>query len=321
MRLWRILLGLTCLLAPAARAGDPYPTRPVRIVVAFPAGGSVDILARLVGQELTRRLGQPFVVENRSGAGGNVGTEHVAKAAPDGTTLLMAGAGPIVAAPSLNRDLAYDPQRDLAPIILIALQPNMVLVHPALPVRSVPELVAYARANPGRLSYGSAGIGSSQHLAAEAFALRTGTSLVHVPYRGGAPALSDLMAGQVQLMFETIPTALQAARGGQARPLAVTTLRRSVAMPEVPTVAESGLPGYEARAWLGLLGPAGLPASVVEMLDRQAREIVGHPEVAARLADLGLEIVPSTPGLFRDFLARELAGNRDLIAAAGITLN
>ncbi len=321
MRLLCILLGLACLLAPAARAADPYPTRPVRMVVAFPAGGSVDILARLVSQELSRRLGQPFVVDNRSGAGGNVGTEHVAKAAPDGTTLLMAGAGPIVTAPSLNRDLPYDPQRDLLPITLVALQPNMLIVHPALPVRSIAELIAYARANPGRLSYGTAGIGSSQHLAAEAFALRTGTRLLHVPYRGGAPALTDLMGGQVQLMFETIPTALQAVRGGQVRPLAVTTLRRSAAMPELPTIAESGLPGYEARAWLGLLGPAGLPAAIVEVLDRQVREVVDLPEVAARLGDLGLEIVPSTPAAFRGFLDRELAGNRALIAAAGITLN
>lgn len=321
MRLSRRVAALACLIAPAAWAAEAYPTRPVRIVVGYPAGGSVDIVARLVGQELSRRLGQPFVVENRSGAGGNVGTDHVAKSPPDGYTLLTAGAGPVVTSPSLNRDLPYDSQRDLAPITLIALQANMVVVHPSLPVRSIAELIAYAKANPGKISYGTAGIGSSQHLSAEAFRLRTGVEMVHVPYRGGAPALSDLIGGQLQLMFETIPTALQAARAGQLRPLAVTTRQRSPAMPDLPTVAESGVPGYESRAWLGLLAPAGIPAHIVDLLDRNVREVVGMPEVKARLIDLGLEIVPSTPAEFGAFLARELANNRELVAAAKITLD
>ncbi|MDB5378247.1 MAG: h16 [Rubritepida sp.] len=321
MRWIRILVGLACLAAPSAWADDAYPARPARIVVAFPAGGSVDILARLVGQELTRRLGQPFTVDNRSGAGGSVGTDFVAKSAPDGLTLLMAGAGPIVTIPALNPSLPYDPSRDLAPVTLIALQPNMLVVTPSLPVRTVQELITYGRTHPGGLSYATAGIGSSQHLAAEVFALRTGLRMTHVPYRGGAPGLSDVMAGQVQIMFDTIPTALQAVRGGQVRALAVTTLSRSPAMPDLPTVAEAGIPDFESRAWLGLLGPRGLPPGIVATLDRHVREIVEMTEISARLLDLGLEVVPSTPATFRTFLDREIANNRAVVAAARITLN
>jgi len=321
MRWIGIFVGLALLLSPGGRAQESYPARPARIVVAFPPGGSVDILARLVGQELTRRLGQTFTVDNRSGAGGLVGTEFVAKAPADGLTLLMAGAGPIVTVPALTSSMPFDPARDLTPISLVALQPNLLVVAPGLPVTSVRELIAYGLARPGGLSYASAGIGSSQHLAAEIFALRTGVAMTHVPYRGGAPGLSDVMAGQVQLMFDTIPTALQAARGGQVRALAVTTLSRSPAMRDLPTVAEAGLPGYESRAWLGLLGPGGLPSGIVALLDRQLREIVEMPEISTRLLDLGLEIVPSTPVSFRAFIARELETNRATVAAARITLN
>ncbi|MCR0983762.1 Bug family tripartite tricarboxylate transporter substrate binding protein [Roseomonas populi] len=317
----RIILLVAAFAAPRAWAADAYPSRPARIVVAFPAGGSVDILARLVGQELTRRLGQSFMVDNRSGAAGVVGTDYVTKAAPDGYTLLMAGAGPIVTSPALSNSMPFDPVQDLVPITLVALQPGMLIVRPALPVKSVEELIAYAKANPGRLTYGSAGIGASQHLGGEAFALRAGVQMVHVPYRGGAPALNDLIAGQIDLMFETIPTALQAVRGGQVRALAVTTLSRSPAMPDLPSVAEAGLPGFESRSWLGLLGPRGLPDEIVATLDRHVREIAEMPEVKARLIDLGLEVVPSTPASFRSFLARELASNRALVADAKITLN
>jgi len=317
----RTLITAASLLPMVAGAEESYPSRPVRVVVAFPAGGSVDIVARLVGAELSKRLGQPFVVDNRSGAGGNVGTDYVAKAAPDGYTLLMAGAGPIVTSPALNPQLPYDPKHDLTPITLIALQANMLIVHPSLPVHNVAEFIAYARAHPGAINYGTAGIGASQHLAAEAFALRTGVQMTHVPYRGGAPALNDLVAGQVQAMFETIPTALQVVRSGQARALGVTTINRSPAMPELPTVAEQGLDGYEARAWLGLLGPGGMPEPLVALLDRTVREVVAMPEIAARLVDLGLEMTPSTPASFRSFLDREVDNNRALVVAAKITLN
>jgi tripartite-type tricarboxylate transporter receptor subunit TctC len=197
----------------------------------------------------------------------------------------------------------------------------MLIVHPSLPVRTVQDFIAHARAHPGALSYGSAGIGSAQHLSGEAFALRTGVQMVHVPYRGGAPALSDLIGGQIQVMFETIPTALQAVRANQVRAVAVTTINRSPAMPELPTIAESGLPGYEMRAWLGMLGPRGVPQPVIALLDSHLREIAETPEIKAKLVDLGLEVVPSTPASFRTFLDHELAANRALVQAAKITLN
>ncbi|MES2710620.1 MAG: tripartite tricarboxylate transporter substrate binding protein [Pseudomonadota bacterium] len=324
MWLRRTLLGAgaALLAAPGIRAQEAaYPNRPVRIVVAFPAGGSVDIVARLFGAELTRRLGQPFVVDNRSGAGGVVGTEFVAKAPSDGYTLLMAGAGPIVTSPALNSTMPFDSRRDLTPITLIALQPNMLIVHPSLPVQTVQEFIAYARANPGRINYATAGIGSSQHLSAEAFALRAGVRMTHIPYRGGAPGLSDLIAGQVQAMFETIPTALPVVRSNQARALAVTTLNRSSSIPELPTVSESGLPNYEMRGWLGLLAPGSLPAPLVATLDRHVREIMGLPEIVSRLVSLGLELTPSTPASFSAFLDREMETNRAIVTAANITLN
>jgi len=313
--------GTALLAAPGAQAQDIYPNRPVRIVVAFPAGGSVDIVARLFGAELAKRLGQPFVVDNRSGAGGVVGTEFVAKSAADGYTLLMAGAGPIVTSPALNTSMPFDSRRDLTPITLIALQPNMVIVHPSLPVTTIQELIAYARANPGRINYATAGIGSSQHLSAEAFALRAGITMTHIPYRGGAPALSDLVAGQVQAMFETIPTALGVVRNNQARALAVTTINRSPSMPDLPTVAEQGVPDYEMRGWLGLLAPGSLPPPMVTTLDRHVREIMQMPDIAARLVSLGLEMTPSTPASFGAFLDGEMASNRALVVAANITLN
>jgi tripartite-type tricarboxylate transporter receptor subunit TctC len=323
MTMWwiTVLFGFLLLVAPVAHADEAYPARPVRIVVAFPAGGSVDIVARLAAQELAKRLGQSFVVENRSGGGGVVGTDAVTKSAPDGYTLLMAGATPIVSAPALNSSMPFDPSKDLSTITLIALQANMLIVHPSLPVRTVQDFIAHARAHPGALSYGSAGIGSAQHLSGEAFALRTGVQMVHVPYRGGAPALSDLIGGQIQVMFETIPTALQAVRANQARAVAVTTINRSPAMPELPTIAESGLPGYEMRAWLGMLGPRGMPQPVIALLDRHLREIAETPEIKAKLVDLGLEVVPSTPASFRTFLDDELAANRALVQAAKITLD
>ncbi len=316
------VLGLAAapVLGAARSAGAAtYPDRPVRMVVGFPAGGSVDIVARLVAQELARILGQPFVVDNRSGASGGIGTDFVAKAAPDGHTLLMGSAVSLAGNVSLYRNLPYDPVRDLAPISLVALQPNMVIVHPSVPVRSIAELIDYAKARPGAINYASSGHGSTQHLSGEVFCRRTGVTMVHVPYRGGAPALNDLIAGQVQLMFETIPTALQAARGGQVRPLAVTTLRRSESMPELPTVAESGLPGYESRGWIGLVAPAGTPKPIIDLLAARTPEIVRSPQVRSRLVDLGLEVVGGTPAEFGAFIRSEIDSIRAVVTAAGVT--
>ncbi|HEV7372156.1 tripartite tricarboxylate transporter substrate binding protein [Arenibaculum sp.] len=319
----RVLLALLAASGGGAQAhaAEDYPSRSVRMVVGFPAGGSVDIVARLVGQELSQALGEAFVVDNRSGASGGIGTDHVAKSAPDGYTLLMGSAVSLAANPSLYSSLPYDPARDFAPVSLVALQPNMLVVHPSLPVRSVAELIAHAKAHPGTLNYGSSGMGSTQHLSGEMFCRQTGVRMVHVPYRGGAPALSDLIAGRIQLMFETIPTALQAVRAGQLRPLAVTTLRRSASIPDLPTIAESGLPEFQSRGWIGLVAPAETPAAIVDLLNRRTVEILRKPEVTARLVDLGLEVVASSPAEFRDFIQAEIASIRAVVTAVGVTLD
>ena len=263
----------------ALAQNPPYPTKPIRMIVASTPGGQPDMVARMIGQKMTEAWGQQVVPDNRAGAAGTLAAIAVAKAAPDGHTLLMGSAVALAGNVSLYRNLPYDPVRDFAPISLVALQPNMVIVHPSLPVRTIAELIAYAKARPGAINYASSGHGSTQHLSGEVFCQRTGVSMVHVPYRGGAPALNDLIAGQVQLMFETIPTALQAARAGQVRPLAVTTLRRSEAMPDLPTVAESGLPGYETGGWIGLVAPAGTPRAAVDLLAARTQAIVRSPEV------------------------------------------
>jgi tripartite-type tricarboxylate transporter receptor subunit TctC len=315
-----ILVASVALFGPGARADD-YPDKPVKMVVPFPAGGSIDIVARLVGQELAKTLGQGVVVDNRSGAGGSIGTDAVAKAAPDGYTLLMGSASSLAANRALYRKLAYDPEKDFSAISLVALQPNVLLVHPSLPAKTVAELIAYAKANPGELNYGSAGAGTSQHLAAELFRSRTGVDIVHVPYRGGAPALIDLMAGQVQLMFETIPTAIQPVQAGQLRALAVTTVKRSSMLPDLPTMAEAGVAGYVARGWIGLVAPAGTPAAIVEKLGRATQAIVRTPEITRRLTELGLEVAASSPAEFGDFIRTEVAAFKDVVAGANISLD
>jgi tripartite-type tricarboxylate transporter receptor subunit TctC len=305
---------------PGARADD-YPDKPVKMVVPFPAGGSIDIVARLVGQELAKTLGQSVVVDNRSGAGGSIGTDAVAKAAPDGYTLLMGSASSLAANRALYSKLPYDPEKDFSAISLVALQPNVLLVHPSVPAKTVAELIAYAKANPGELNYASAGAGTSQHLAAELFRSKTGVDIVHVPYRGGAPALIDLMAGQVQLMFETIPTAIQPVQSGQLRALAVTTVKRSSMLPDLPTIEEAGVAGYVARGWVGLVAPAGTPAPIIEKLGRATQVIVRKPEITRRLTELGLEVAASSPAEFGDFIRTEVAAFKEVVAAAKISLD
>jgi tripartite-type tricarboxylate transporter receptor subunit TctC len=315
-----LLLASVALFGAGARA-DNYPDKPVKMVVPFPAGGSVDIVARLVGQELAKTLGQAVIVDNRSGAGGSIGTDAVAKAAPDGYTLLMGSASSLAANRALYRKLPYDPEKDFSAISLVALQPNVLLVHPSVPAKTVAELIAYAQANPGQLNYASAGAGTSQHLAAELFRSKTGVDIVHVPYRGGAPALIDLMAGQVQLMFETIPTAIQPVQAGQLRALAVTTVKRSSMLPDLPTIAEAGVAGYVARGWIGLVAPAGTPAPIIEKLGRATQVIVKTPEITRRLTELGLEVAASSPAEFGDFIRTEVAAFKEVVAGANITLD
>jgi tripartite-type tricarboxylate transporter receptor subunit TctC len=260
-------------------------------------------------------------VENRAGASGNLGADYVAKSAPDGYTLFMGSASSLAANAALFRNLPYDPRRDFAPVRLIGLQPNVIVVHPSLPVTSVAELIAYARANPGRLNFGSAGSGSAQHMAADVFRRMANIDIVHVPYRGGAPALNDLIAGQLQLMFETIPTAVEPIAAGQLRALAVTMPERVTRLPDVPTVAESGLPGYVSRGWMGIVAPVGADPAIIDLLARHSEAIVAMPEARQRLLGLGLEMMSNTPAEFAAFIRTEVATYQEVVRSMGIQLD
>ena len=274
-------------LTAASRSvwADGYPTHPVRIVVGFAAGSTSDILARLIGQWLSERLGQQFVVENRPGAGGNVGAESVVKAAPDGYTLLMVP--PAVAAnAALYKDLNFDFVRDAAPVAGVVRVPNVLEVNPSVPVKTVPELIAYAKAKPGTLSFASAGIGTMSHLAGQLFNTATGINIQHVPYRGDGPAMADLIAGQVQVGFATMTASIGHIRADKLRPLAVTTLSRSDALPGIPSVSEF-VPGYEASSWFGIAAPSGTPVEIVEILNRETNAGLAAPRIEARLTDMG----------------------------------
>jgi tripartite-type tricarboxylate transporter receptor subunit TctC len=283
----RTLCALCAVGAVAASAQAPYPNHPVRIVVPFPAGGTTDILAREVAQRLTQTTGQAFVVDNRPGAGGNIGAEMVAKAAPDGYTMLMGTVGTHAINPSLYAKMPYDHVKDFVPVILVAGVPNVLEIDPELPVNSVQELIAYAKANPGKLNFASSGSGTSIHLSGELFKSMTGVQMTHVPYKGSSPALADLAGGQVQLMFDNLPSSLALIKAGKLKPLAVTSLTRSSALPNVPTVAESGLPGFEASSWFGLLAPAGTPKDVVAKINGEVAKWLATPEAKEKLAAQG----------------------------------
>jgi len=283
----RALGALAVVLSVHAHAQAPYPNHPVRIVVPFPAAGTTDILARVTAQRLTETLGQPFVVENRPGAGGNIGAELVAKSPPDGYTMLMGTVGTHAINPSLYEKMPYDHVKDFVPVVLVAGVPNVLVVTPSLPVKSVQELIAYAKANPGKLNFASSGSGTSIHLSGELFKTMTGVSMQHVPYKGSAPALADLAGGQVELMFDNLPSSLALIKAGKLRALAVTSLTRSSALPDVPTISESGLPGFEASSWFGLLAPAGTPKDVVTKVNGEVAKWLATPEAKEKLAAQG----------------------------------
>jgi tripartite-type tricarboxylate transporter receptor subunit TctC len=299
----------------AARA-DTYPSHPVRIIVGFAAGSTTDILSRLMGQWLAQRLGQQFVVENRPGAGGNVGAEAMVKSAPDGYTLLMVP--PAVAAnAALYPNLNFDFIRDAAPVAGVVRVPNVLEVNPALPVKTVPELIAYAKANPGKLSFASAGIGTASHLAGQLFNIMTGANLQHVPYRGDGPAMADLIAGQVQIGFATMTASIGHIRSGQLRALAVCTAKRSDALPDVPTVNDY-VPGFEASSWFGIAAPAGTPADIVERLNSETNAGLADATIKARLADMGGMLLTGTPADYGKLIADETQKWGKVIREAGI---
>ena len=289
----------------AAAAAEAYPAKPVRFVVAFPPGGGTDIIARSIAQKLSERLAQQVVVDNRPGAGGNIGTDIVAKSAPDGHTLLMGSAGPLAINASLFGKMPFDPIRDLAPVTLAASTPNVLVVHPSLRAATIEELIALAKARPGEINFASSGHGTPAHLAGELFNSMARVKMVHVPYKGAAPALADLLGGQVQLMFSTMPPALPHVKDGRLRALAVTSAKRSPAMPELPTVDEIALPGFEANTWHGVVAPAGTPTAIIARLNREIVSILHLPEVVERLSAQGAEPVGSTPEEFAAYIRSE----------------
>jgi tripartite-type tricarboxylate transporter receptor subunit TctC len=306
------------LVAHAQSSRVEYPVRPVRVVVGFPAGGPSDILARLVAQKLGEATGQQFIVDNRGGASGMIGAELVAKAPPDGYTLLVVPATHAVN-PSLYRKLPFDTTRDFAPVSLVAEGPFILVVHPSLPAKSVQELIALARRRPGELNYASAGVGGLPHLAGELFKSTAGIRMNHIPYKGAAPATIDLVAGHVTIMFNNMLSAVPHVKGGRLRALGVTTMKRSSAVPDVPTIAEAGVKGYEVSGWYGVLGPAGLSADVLDRLNGAVNRGMRQPEVVKRLAGEGVDAVGSTPEDFGARIRREMTKWSAVVKASGAT--
>lgn len=310
---------LTAGLALAAPArADDYPTRPVRVVVAFTAGGTTDMLARSVSQQLAQRFKQSFVVDNRPGAGGNIGTEFVVRSPADGYTMLVNSVGPISINQTLYRKLNYDPLTDLVPVVQIADVPNVLVVHPSLPVKSFEEFVAYAKANPGKLNYGSTGVGTSSHLSGFMLTERIGTQATHVPYKG-ADALNDLLSGRVQFMFATIPSVMPHIQAGKLRALAVSSAKRSRSLPDLPTVAEKGFPGFEAGSWFGFFAPKGTPQDVIAKVNHAVNEAL--PSLQAQMIREGADPVGGSPKQFGDFTRKEYVKWKAVVKASGATVD
>jgi tripartite-type tricarboxylate transporter receptor subunit TctC len=314
-------LALLAAWAPApATAQADYPTGPVTLVVPFPAGGSTDLVARLVAAGMSKNLGQQVVVENRGGAGGNIGAAAVTRAAPDGYTILMGTVATQALNPALYKKMPYDAVEDFAPISLLALIPNVLVVNPDFPARSVPELIDLLKAHPGEYSYASSGNGTPLHLSGELFKTLAGVDMVHVPYKGAGPALVDVIAGHVPIMFDNLPPSLEQIRAGKLRGLAVTTATRSPALPDLPTIAEAGVPGYEAKNWYGILAPAATPPAVVEKLNRQINDILRAPDFVEAVAKQGAEAEGGTSSEFKQYLQSEIAKWTKVIRSAGVQL-
>ena len=316
----RLLLLLALAVSAPAIAADAYPVRPVRMIVAVPPGGPADILARLVGPKLTESLGQTVVIDNRPGANGNIAYEMAARAAPDGYTFVLVAAG-VVINPSLYREVRYDPLRDFAAITHGISVPNILIVHPSVPAKSVSELVALAKSRPGKIAFASAGNGTSGHLALELFKQRAGIDVVHVPYKGGGPALAEVLAGQVQALFSLALAATQQVKAGRVRALAITSGKRSPVAPELPTVAELGFPGYEVVGWFGWLAPVKSPAAIVNRLNAEIVKALNAPDVRERLLSQSSEPVGNSPQAFGVFMKSESEKWAGVIKRAGIRMD
>ena len=300
-----LLVGLSVGGTVFAQAADSYPNRPITMVVAFPAAGTTDILARLIGQKLTEKFKQTVVVENRPGAGGNIGTAYVAKSAPDGYTITMGTIGTQAINPSLYKKMPYDAAKDFVPLTRAAMVPNMLVVNINAPYNTLAEMLAYGKAHPGQLTYGSSGNGTTLHLSGELFNLMTGAQITHIPYKGSTPAVADLLGGQISMIFDNMPSVIEQFKGGRLKALAVTSAQRIAQVPNVPTIQESGVPGYEVWSWFGLLAPAGTPEAIVEKLNASIVEIIKRPDVEAKMIELGAVPMPETSAQFGAFIAAE----------------
>ena len=307
-------------LAATARAAD-YPSRPVTLMVAFTPGGPSDVLARIVGKKMGELLGQPFVIENRPGAGGNIAADTVAHATPDGYTLLMGNNSILATNEALYKHITYSPQKDFIPITLIGTQANILVVNNDVPAKSLKELIALAKAQPGKLNFASSGHGAAAHLAGELFKTEAKVDIVHVPYKGAAPALQDVIAGHDQMMFATAASVLGQINGGQVRAIAVTTIKRTTALPDLPTMDEAGLKGFEASTWHGLVAPTGTPPQVIATLHEAAIKALHDPGVEASLAKLGVDIVGDTPKEFEAYIKAEIPKWAAIVKASGATLD
>jgi len=317
-RLAALIAGAAALaIATMPAAAQSFPSKPIRLVVPFPPGGPLDASARLIGQKLTEAWGQTVVVDNRPGAGGNIGADLVAKSAPDGYTVVMGALSTHAVNPHLFPKMPYDAVKDFAPITLVAITPNVLVVNPSLPVNSVKELIAYAKAHPGKLSFGSGSNGSAGHLAGELFKIDASVDMVHVPFKGGAPATQALLAGDTQLMFDNLANATPQVKAGKLKALAVTTAQRSPLAPELPTMAEAGLGGFDISTWYGLLAPAGTPRDIIAKWNAEVTRILNAPDVREKLMAQGAEPAPDTPDQFAQFIARELAKYQRIVKASG----
>ena len=310
-----VAIALACGL-PAATHAQSWPSKPIRYIVPFPPGGATDILARSMADKLGPALGQPVIVENRAGAAGNIGTELAAKAAPDGYTILMVTVAQSISE-TLYAKLGYNLMRDLAPVILVARVPNVMVVHPSVPARSVKEFIDYAKANPGKVNFASSGSGTSIHMSGELFKLLSGVDIVHVPYKGSAAALTDLIGGQVSVMFDNLPPSMPHIRSGKLRPLAITTTTRYPTLPDLPTMVEAGVPGYESTAWFGLAMPAGTPKEIIARMNAEGQKAARAPDFIKRMTDLGYEIVGGTPEQMAAMIQDEIKRWGPIVKASG----